>query len=216
MEINELMIRYKSYVGIDMMDTTIPKDENHMIYRYARILAFWKKEKHCIATKSYDNVMKKINKEYNRKIRGKIMNLVNTFIDDVRNQKIERIKKKLKIIYALSQKYYKDTKDNVGENEEKYLCDPDSWIANQNIIRNAWERFTEESGKDVNVWNEMMCNSFCKYMQFMYESFPAGYKDGIEKLYEETGYVDASEVYYNLSIENKITNSLPCMNDELI
>ena len=50
----------------------------------------------------------------------------------------------------------------------------------------------------------------------MYESFPAGYKDGIEKLYEETGYVDASEVYYNLSIENKITNSLPCVNDKLI
>jgi hypothetical protein len=73
--------------------------------------------------------------------------------------------------------------------------DPITWICNQNKLRSSWEMFVEKSN-NLGVYKPIiMENEFSKYMKFMYDSFPAGYCDIINKNIIENNEIKKMSAY---------------------
>ena len=59
--------------------------------------------------------------------------------------------------------------------------DPVNWIYNQDKLRKSWEIFNKKAENMGPFKDAFINNDWYKYMQFMYDSFPAGYGDLIQQ-----------------------------------
>ena len=104
-EVNlELKKKYKDYVGVDPDDYSYSFfSESHQIERYARMIAFWEKEKKNITPKmvgkqlihsyivssAHCDIMKQIKIKFNTIIQQKILSRVEQLLDNNRNNEMK-------------------------------------------------------------------------------------------------------------------------------
>jgi hypothetical protein len=80
------------------------------------------------------------------------------------------------------------------------LPDPTQWILNQASMRATWEKFFHNTYKKSEPIRSMILrNPYCKYMRFMYDSYPPGFGDEIIKAYQEGRQFDGLQVYQQLT-----------------
>jgi len=106
-----------------------------------------------------------------------------------------------------AEKMYKLCLDEISiDHGYDKLVDPMTWLVNQDDMRKSWEQFlkTLETVPDM-LKTIMLNNSFSKYMEFMYNTYPVGFGNEIKELND---YKPSHE-----QLINKIKNYLP--NEEL-
>lgn len=77
------------------------------------------------------------------------------------------------------------------------LSDPLIWLLNQNEMRLSWQLYNEELN-NTKFKSKMLDTPFSKYMQFMYNTYPPGFGDILNKKYETTEKVDTAQIYHDL------------------
>lgn len=209
---NEFKKKYAEYTGVDPSDTSYSKfSQEHQIERYARNIAFWQLEQPNIdlnsdgkllarsfmVSNALSSMIQRMHDNFDKKTQKKIMKRVEELIDPVRCSKINEIKKKLEIMHNISQKFYEDAKNEIEPDQE--LPNPTNWIYNQNKMRGAWDNMRKEFAQNKLLKEMMLNNSFGRYMEFMYNSYPPNFGSEIIRCEKEYGYCDRSKVYYNLT-----------------
>lgn len=204
----EFKRKYKEYVGVEPTDTSNSFfTEKQQIERYAKNIAFWKKElvdatfdsdgktlaRSFMISQAHSNIMNKIKKKFSPEIQKKIIERVEQLLDDKRNDELKKIKKKLNIIYNVACAYYKEAKNNICD-EDTCLIDPVVWISNQDMMREIWENFKNDC-----IGEMLINNSFGTYMQFMYDSYPPNFQNETKRRIDEFGCMDGAEIYYDLT-----------------
>lgn len=208
----EFKKKYEEYIGINPNDNSnLFFTEKQQIERYARNVAFWRKEmvvvtfdsddkklaRSFMTSKAHSNIIEIIIEKFDKNIQDKIMARVEQLLDDTRNNEIKRIKKKLELIHNISLKYYEEAKNDLYGNQE--LVDPVLWLHNQDKMRKSWEEFKNKSKNDDLFCQILVNNKFSKYMDFMYDNYPENFSNTLKYNIKENGYSDGAEIYYDLT-----------------
>lgn len=77
------------------------------------------------------------------------------------------------------------------------LPDPATWIYNQDKMRRMWSSFKEHNTKykKKNIVNDILDNSYAKYMNFMYDTYPIGFGNEMQKCFREKKSMDCVETF---------------------
>lgn len=199
MDINQQIdLEFKTYYkqltnieyGIDFNFT-----EYQNIELTARLIVFWKYQgkKHNLIlkrVKEYQKLLKEMNK-LGKEFKEKVMKRIEDFSNPERCKEIEEIKKRLITTFQIAEKLYEEAKEYIAPNDID-LFKPSILINNQDDIRKTWPIFKKEIENPET-------NSFYKYMDFMYNSYPEGFGSEIARCVQEYNYADGAEIYYKLT-----------------
>lgn len=79
------------------------------------------------------------------------------------------------------------------------IVDPVNWIFNQDKMRVMWETYKQDvENKTEIIKNAMLNNSFSKYMDFMYDTYPTGFGNKLKECYDNKINFDGAKIFYNL------------------
>jgi hypothetical protein len=121
----EFKKKYEEYIGINPNDNSnLLFTETQQIERYAKNIAFWRKEindatiasdsktleRSLMTSYAHSNIIKIMTTKFNKMIQQKIMFRVEQLLDSNRNNEIKLIKKKLEIINNIAIQYYEEAK----------------------------------------------------------------------------------------------------------
>lgn len=159
----------------------------------AGLIARWKAEskRDNLILKNVDQyqmITKYVNK-VGKEFKEKVMKRVDELLDFDRATKIQDIRKRLDISYKIAQKLYEDAKEHIAP-EDLEAFHPKNWLADQEQMRKVWLDFKKDNNQQ---------NSFFKYMQFMYNNYPANFGKEISDRVEKNEFIDGAEIYYMLT-----------------
>ena len=80
------------------------------------------------------------------------------------------------------------------------LPDPTNWIFNQDKMREMWENYKARCDEcdHIMLKNMMLNNSFSKYMEFMYDTYPCGFGNEFKHCYDNEVEFDGTETFSKL------------------
>lgn len=87
--------------------------------------------------------------------------------------------------------------------------DPTTWIANQDEMRDTWERYKQmkrsvgRNYKELN-WDD---KEISMYMKFMYDNYPPGFGAKLREMVSKPGKYDPARVFIELSKLNESSES---------
>jgi hypothetical protein len=233
----EYMNKYNEYVGVNPNDN-IKFSEKSILEIMARSLSFWMLEKilpsfemdEITTIKCFyiDNKIKEtiqyIEDNFTKKQKDTILTRSELLENKERNEEINIIRKKLKILADISNELYKNALNEQIENYKKNqeideifnaielredILNPSNWLNNQSLMRKKYEEDTSYSNQltfdipnDEGVIIKYTSKDFIetnidRYMKFMYNNYPIGYGEDLINQIKINGFCDSAEIYYD-------------------
>ena len=196
----ELKQDYVEYVG------TNPEH----IERYSRSLAFWNMKRSNISldnstgrdfakTFMVSNAISELTTMIDNKFNGDIKKQIYDRVTELMSSKGKRIQQ------------IKEDMDKWGHHSEQLhqeaiqdqcdgLLSPLRWIFNQDSMRKSWESWRNDMKTKPPIAQQLLGNnSFTKYMDFMYDTYPSGFGRALKYSHENEDYCDGAEIFYKLT-----------------
>jgi len=204
----EFKKKYEEEFGINPNDDSYSEfDRTQNMERYARNIVFWRKNmididlnsdgktiaRYSFVSNAHSNIIKRIYARFNDKEQKQIKNFVEELLNDSKNIKKTKLKELMKSYSKNAIKLH-----NECLNEKCKALDPDSWIANQDKMRKAWEAFNLKLENNKVLKKIMLNNSYSNYMQFMYDTYPPGFGNKIAYHFNNGISCDGAEIFANL------------------
>lgn len=98
-------------------------------------------------------------------------------------------------LYDEAERLYKVAYDE-AENK-KLVLDPRNWLDNQNKMRESWELYKTNN-------HNVVCDSFSRYMNYMYDKYPPGFGATIIDYQTKGLPIDGTLIYNILSNSNTL------------
>ena len=203
--------RYEGFVGTSPLYER-EYTESQFIEIMSRSLAFWRLEhiepypnmdeelmiRSTFVTDMFIDTLEYVAYMFNDEHKEKILDRTKILGDRVRNDNIQKIIDKIKIISNISHKLHLNAKKYSEKIDTKcILLDPDSWLANQSTMRDSYEMYLDKiSELDHSMKSTLLNNDFIKYIKFMYDNYPIGYGYEMSIRYNNNRFCDSSEIYY--------------------
>lgn len=206
----ELKQKYSEYMGIEQEDRYYKSfNKQEQIERYAKNVAFWMLEKCSECNSSMTG--RALAKEFmvSKKLADLHSNIHNKF-NDVKQQIYDRVNeltcpkgKRIQQIKEQMEKWGLHA-DQLHRQCIQDKCDdilePHIWIYKQDSMRKSWESWRENMENKSPVVRQLLDNnSFTKYMDFMYDTYPAGFGNSLTESRENDDYCDGAEIFYNMT-----------------
>ena len=117
---------------------------------------------------------------------------------------------KTKIIKELVDKYDASEKlYNICVNDGcEDVTDPQNWLHNQDQMIDNWQKFKITCESQGPSGDELLNNSFGKYMNHMCDTYPLGFGNRVLENYNNKVQSDGAEIYYELMTQQNKTTIL--------